>query len=345
MSYSGTKYDFGQKAGVPAKERGESMELSETFNSDNADAKLMTARASECGTFHGFLQGQESISGWLSKDIEVLDYFSGDIERVPRNLWDHLEKLRANRGEELYADLLMALTHKSLAPAEAQGLWQDLMAHKYFLSEKLKRNVGVRVAVLDYFDNHKGLTRDLRLLPEKDLDCLLLFVNEDGLTGLFNHRYFQEQLRHEMARTRRYNRVMSLLLLDLDKFKSYNDHLGHRQGDHLLQVISNLFVENKRDSDIVSRYGGDEFAIILPETNHAEALGYAKRLRQVVEERKFGAKREDGVLDLVTVSIGVATFPQDGNTAEELIDASDQALYRAKRSGRNLVRGNKKDTI
>jgi diguanylate cyclase (GGDEF)-like protein len=319
------------------------MDFVENLKTEKLDGNRIVRPDMDCRNLHGLLQGQESISGWLSKDIEVLDYFSGDIERVPRTMWDPLEKLRANRGEELYADLLMALTHKSLAPVEAQALWHELMAHKYFLSEKLGRNVGVRVAVLDFFDNHKGQTRDLRLLPEKDLDCLLLFVNEDGLTGLFNHRYFQEQIRHELARSRRYNRVLSLLVLDLDKFKSYNDHLGHRQGDHLLQTISDLFVENKRDSDIVARYGGDEFTIILPETNQAEALGYAKRLRQAVEERKFGAKREDGVLDLVTVSIGVATFPHDGNTAEEIIEAGDQALYRAKRAGRNLVRGSRRN--
>lgn len=302
-----------------------------------------SAHAVDFANMHALLLGQESISGWLSKDIEVLDYFAGDIERVPRNMWEHLEKLRAKRGEELYSDLLMALTHKFLAPEEAQALWQELLAHKYFLSEKLGRNVGVRVAVLDFFDNFKGWARDLRLLPEKDLDSLLLFVNEDGLTGLYNHRYFQEQIRHELARTRRYNRVMSLLMMDMDKFKSYNDHLGHRHGDHLLQAVSNLFMENKRDSDIVARYGGDEFAVILPETNYPEAMELAKRLRQAVEDRKFGAKRPDGVLEHVTVSLGVATFPQDGNTAEEIIEAADRALYRAKRGGRNTVRGTRKE--
>jgi diguanylate cyclase (GGDEF)-like protein len=320
------------------------MNVMGNLENENLSPARASLHAMECSNIHGLLRGQESISGWLSKDIEVLDYFAGDIERVPRAMWEHLEKLRANRGEELYADLLMALTHKFLPPMEAQALWHELLAHKYYLSEKLGRNVGVRVAVLDFFDNYKGFARELRMLPEKDLDCLLLYVNEDGLTGLFNHRYFQEQIRHELARTRRYNRVMSLLLLDLDKFKSYNDHLGHRHGDHLLQAVSSLFMENKRDSDIVSRYGGDEFAIILPETNQPEAVEYAKRLRQAVEERKFGAKREDGVVDQVTISLGVATFPLDGSTAEEIIEVADQALYRAKRAGRNLVRGGHKES-
>ncbi len=295
----------------------------------------------ECTNIHVLLQGSESISGWLSKDIEVLDYFAGDVERVPNALWDHLEKLRANRGEELYSDLMMALTHKLFPSEEAHALWNEILTHKYLLSESLKRNVGVRVAVLDFFDNHKGYARDLRLLPEKDLNCLLLFVNEDGLTGLYNHRFFQEQLRHELSRARRYNRVLSLLLMDLDHFKEYNDHLGHRQGDRLLQNVSAVFMENKRESDTVARYGGDEFALILPETNQIEAVGYAKRLRQTILEKRLGVKRDGAMGTQITISIGVATFPGDGTTAEELIEASDQALYRVKKAGRNGVRGSR----
>ncbi len=316
------------------------MELPESLR---AQQRHVSLDDKECMDIHILLQGNESVSGWLSKDIEVLDYFAGDVERVPRNLWDHLERLRANRGEEIYADLLMALTHKYVAAAEAQTLWKEILTHKYLLSEKLGRNVGVRVAVLDFFDNYKGYARDLRMLPEKDLNCLLLFVNEDGLTGLYNHRFFQEQLRHELARTRRYNRVVSLLLLDLDGFKTYNDRMGHRQGDRLLQAVSALFMENKRESDTVARYGGDEFTIILPETNAAEALLYAKRLVKTIENRNLGGKRESNQHPLITASIGVATFPTDGNSAEELIEASDQALYRAKKAGRNCARGSKSE--
>ncbi len=293
----------------------------------------------QCQNIHAFMRDDKSIVNWLSKDAEALDYFAGDVERVPRNLWDNFEMLRQKRGEELFVDLLMALTHKRFDPNEARNLWNDILVHKYFMSEKLGRNVGVRVAVLDFLDNQRGLAGDLRLLPEKDLDCLLLFVNEDGLTGLYNHRFFQEQLRHELGRARRYHRPLSLLIMDLDHFKQYNDQFGHRHGDELLRRVAEFFEDSRRDSDTVARYGGDEFAIILPETGHDEALGLAKRLRVDFESRRFGGPMQDG--SFITVSIGVEAYPSDAQNVEDLIELADQALYRAKRAGRNCVRTNK----
>lgn len=284
-----------------------------------------------------FFRDSRSLVNWLYKDNEALDYFAGDMERVPRNMWDNLEKLRQNRGEALYADLMMACTHKSFPPDEARRLWNDILIHKYYMSERLGRNVGIRVAALDFLDNQRGLVHDLRLLPEKDLDCLLEFVNEDGLTGLYNHRYFQEQLRYELSRARRYRRALSLLILDLDYFKHFNDQFGHRQGDLLLQDIARFLQASVREADTVARYGGDEFAIILPETKHDEALAFARRLRESFEARGFGGTLATG--KHITLSIGLEVFPSDARTAEELIELADQALYRAKRAGRNRVQG------
>lgn len=294
-----------------------------------------TARDYACQQIPLFQTDDPNIVSWLNRDIDALNYFAGDVHSVPKNLWEHLERLRARRGEEIYSDLLMALIHKKFPSQEARRLWQEILEHKYFMSEKLGRNVGIRVAALDFLHNQRGLIRDLRLLPEQDLDCLLLFVNEDGLTGVYNHRYFQEQLQHELVRARRYKRSLSLLLLDLDRFKHYNDHYGHRQGDHLLKEAAGFFDHSKRESDTVARYGGDEFAIILPETNADEALTYAKRLRAEFEVRQFGGELEGGA---ITISVGLSSFPMDAETQEELIEAADQALYRAKRAGRNCIR-------
>ncbi len=143
----------------------------------------------------------------------------------------------------------------------------------------------------------------------------------DSLTGLFNRRYLFLVLERELARHERYNRDFSLMLLDLDGFKAYNDTYGHPAGDRLLQEVAGVLNAVKRKADIVARYGGDEFAMVLPETDRAGALALAERLREAVREQCGGR---------VTISVGVACYADDGDTIEALVQAADDALYRAK---------------
>jgi diguanylate cyclase (GGDEF)-like protein len=158
----------------------------------------------------------------------------------------------------------------------------------------------------------------------------------DGLTGLFNHRYFQETLTVELLRSRRHGRAFSLILIDVDNFKQYNDTHGHPEGDRLLSILAQLMGKNLRRSDVVARYGGEEFVIILPETSRRQALGVAEGIRKNISEYAFhGMKEQPG--GRVTVSLGVAAFPRDGTDGSTLIKRADQALYRAKKSGRNTV--------
>jgi diguanylate cyclase (GGDEF)-like protein len=166
-------------------------------------------------------------------------------------------------------------------------------------------------------------------------------ANADRLTGLFNRRFFDHQLAFELQRAGRYGHSVSLLLLDIDHFKQVNDRHGHQKGDDVLATVGALVESHTRSSDIAARYGGEEMAVILPETNREQAAIAAEKLRRRIENDIEGRA---GLA--VTVSIGVATAvpsetkrgPAAGTqTPAGLIEAADQALYRAKELGRNQV--------
>ena len=156
----------------------------------------------------------------------------------------------------------------------------------------------------------------------------------DSLTGLFLRRYFQERLKEEVHRYKKFKLKFVFLMLDLDHFKSYNDRYGHLVGDVVLSTVARIIKDNVRQIDIVERYGGEEFSIILPNTDKQEAEYVSSRLRQAVEKEHIHAYDEDLQ---ITVSIGGSLFPQDAKDAQLLIEKADQALYRAKQTGRNRV--------
>ena len=159
----------------------------------------------------------------------------------------------------------------------------------------------------------------------------------DGLTGLKNYREFKEAFQAELLRSRRYHRAFSLLMIDVDHFKRYNDAYGHPQGDVLLKNMAEFIQDNFKDTDIVARYGGEEFAVLLVEIGAKnQAVGVAERLRAMVEHHKF-TYEETQPGGSVTISIGVSCYPEDGLSSDELIRAADEALYRAKNEGRNRV--------
>lgn len=159
----------------------------------------------------------------------------------------------------------------------------------------------------------------------------------DGLTGLKNYREFKEAIQAELLRSKRYQRASSLLMIDVDHFKRYNDAYGHPQGDVLLKNMAELIQNNFKDTDIVARYGGEEFAVLLVETGAKDqAVAVAERLRAMVEKHKFSYE-ETQPGGSFTISIGVSCYPEDGLAADELIQAADEALYRAKNEGRNRV--------
>jgi two-component system cell cycle response regulator len=158
----------------------------------------------------------------------------------------------------------------------------------------------------------------------------------DGLTGLYNHRKFQELLGEELRRTERHPQPLSLLLVDIDHFKRINDKYGHPAGDSILKRLSQVLAESVREIDFTCRYGGEEFALILVNTNGKGAFRMAERIRKAVAKSNFQLENGNGDSVDVTVSTGIATYPDDGRTKQELIEKADQALYHAKQQGRNL---------
>jgi diguanylate cyclase (GGDEF)-like protein len=170
-------------------------------------------------------------------------------------------------------------------------------------------------------------------LTEKNKGLQTLSIT-DGLTGLHNRKHFMEVLASEVERARRNKHPFSVMMIDTDHFKNYNDTLGHQAGDALLRRIGVIFTESLRSIDSAARYGGDEFIILLPEARNERALEVAERIRGMVTTEALNSASEKTA---VTVSIGVAAFPEHGETPEAIIASADNALYRAKRSGRNQV--------
>jgi len=158
----------------------------------------------------------------------------------------------------------------------------------------------------------------------------------DGLTGLYNHRYFQENLAMEILRSKRYARTFSLVFLDVDFFKRYNDTHGHLHGDAVLVALSKLLIAGLRKTDVAVRYGGEEFVLLLPETSKEYAFTVAGTLREKIAAHPFPG-RETQPQEKVTVSMGIAAFPEDGSDGSTLLHHADKALYQAKNGGRNRV--------
>ena len=232
---------------------------------------------------------------------------------------------------------------------------QDFVAKlglkEYIVTPLITKNVAVGVLLADNVINK-------RPIDETDLVPLTSFSNQvamtienaklyekveylaivDGLTNLYNHRYFLESLKEEITRLSRYEKdaVLSVIMLDVDHFKHYNDTNGHMAGDSVLIEIGQILKNLIRKVDMAGRYGGEEFIIMMPATQKEGAVILAERIRAAIEEHpfEFGSGQPGGKL---TVSLGVATYPAVGTTEEALVNSADKALYMSKNSGRNRV--------
>ncbi len=173
------------------------------------------------------------------------------------------------------------------------------------------------------------------LIKSRDFERQYKLATTDGLTELYNHRYFQEQMQQQINQSKRYGTPFSLIIIDIDNFKTFNDTYGHQAGDSVLRQVAFTLKRNIRATDIACRYGGEEMSIILPNTGEDVAYSTAEKICERVANKKFffsGDKEAN-----VTVSLGVSTFPQDGDNSTDVIEAADKRLYNAKKGGRNRV--------
>ena len=277
---------------------------------------------------------RKSGSGFTKEMIAILGKDYGESSEIMKQVEDLLKEKAAT----LYSDLIYTITHLRFSENQARIHWEKVLQHKLEMTRRLDRNVGVRVALLDYFTNTHHKLDNPKIIELDVFEKAMLTAVTDGLTGLYNHRFFQDRLEEEVERCVRYAGTISLLMLDLDNFKIYNDTNGHIAGDVLLVEVSKLIRKTVRKVDTVARYGGEEFAVILPSTSKKGAMIIARRIVQRIADNHFpnqivmpGGR--------VTISCGVATFPEDAKDKAVLVDMADKMLYKAKRNGKNQVVG------
>lgn len=229
--------------------------------------------------------------------------------------------------------------HARFSESEAAERLAAIETHRRALGSRLGRNVGPVVAAVDYLLNISGDLVAPTIVEQDALELLEHRSITDPLTGLFNRYHFDATLKREIARCRRYGAPLSLLLVDVDRLKPLNDRHGHQAGDRALSRVAAAIQQSLRSTDIASRIGGDEFAIILPDTDSVAGLLVATRIRRAVLSAPRGDATLAGSAAMVTVSGGLAELPRAAKqpSATHLMAAADLALYAAKNSGGNCV--------
>ncbi len=269
----------------------------------------------------------------------------------------HEEFTRIGAGEEIGGKVLESGAPLVVADIEAAGITPALADRNYktksFISYPISIG-GRRIGLLNITDKLSGASFDdvdLSLLEivgpqiavalersewqERAAQFQLMSIT-DPLTGLLNRRYLEERLTEELNRSKRYSYAMSCLMIDIDDFKKYNDRNGHQAGDVALKITAHSLKAVLRSADIACRYGGEEFCILLPQTNVSEAGVIAERMRQKVAETVYPQGKSQP-MGRVSISIGISTFGRHIDTAESVIAAADRALYNAKSHGKNRI--------
>jgi diguanylate cyclase (GGDEF)-like protein len=247
-----------------------------------------------------------------------------------------LKSLSELENTPVFANAVRFLFHLKVDDAEAELLLERVLDHRSALVRDLGRDPGLRVAAMDYLSNIERRYENPKIVEMDEFEETQRSARTDALTGLANRLVFHETLDAEIRRSRRYRWPVTVLMLDLDHFKDVNDSFGHMLGDLVLERVGGIVRHAVRDADAACRFGGEEFAVVLPETGREGGYAVAERIRRHVEQA-FQCRPVDGHDISMTISAGLATFPEDGLHADELLARADEALYGAKHAGRNRV--------
>jgi diguanylate cyclase (GGDEF)-like protein len=247
-------------------------------------------------------------------------------------LAETLEGLDLSARSQFLQRYFKAITHLDLSETQCVQLWDDMLTRRRELGEHLGRQVSLKTALMDVLES-AGLFRVPILIEYEELKKLQVNAVTDPLTGLYNRRLFSEAFEKELNRARRYGLPLGLVMLDLHRFKEVNDKHGHPRGDEVLRLAATTLKKTLRTSDSAFRIGGDEFALLLPQTDAAQALALSRRVGTVFAE-SIGNLR---LTVRVSVDHGVATFPQDGDQADQLIHVADERLYHVKHANHNAA--------
>jgi diguanylate cyclase (GGDEF)-like protein len=268
-------------------------------------------------------------------DRKVIEIASGDIEAHIKDYERTLASLGKNPGT-YYRDIIFALVHIRLPEEEAKRDWDEILKHKYIMSKILGRNVGMHVATLDYYTNIKRKMITPKIIDAHEYVDTAMMAITDELTRTYNRGFFEDEFRRHFQHARSGGKPFSLIILDLDHFKKYNDINGHIRGDIALLETARILHAVSSSEDVVARYGGEEFVILLPEQGLDEAVKKAENVRTAVFEYRYINEQElpNGRL---SCSLGVTTFRPELKTPSEMLDEADIALYKAKDAGRNKL--------
>lgn len=246
-------------------------------------------------------------------------------------LADTLEGLDLSARRQFLQRYLKIIAHLDLPEAQCLQLWDEALAQRRQLVEQIGRPFSLKTALMDVLAR-SGALRVPVLIEYEDLKRLQLSAVTDPLTGLYNRRLFSETFEKELNRARRYGHPLALVILDLHRFKEVNDRYGHPRGDQVLQCAATTLQKTLRTSDSAFRIGGDEFALILPQTDSAQAIALSRRVGVVFADSLRGLE----LAIRVSMDHGVATFPQDGEHADQLIRIADERLYAQKHANHSM---------